>query len=526
MTAYPIEVLEAKNPDYEIVDYNFRALLYLGGTEIIKPAQAAIYIPRISEHEHEESYRQKLNCATYTNNFAKAVNFYMAQLFTKKLTVLPKDASKQQPFYEEFSKDADRKGTTFRQFLQGVMTDLLTHAEAIVAQDLPTSKEEVISLHHEEEMGKGRAYLMRIPHGALIDWDLAEDGTYKWVRLRKTFQVSKGPFIKRTKWTTQYKTVERIEDGTIKWQLFQVEHENQTPPERGVEVPLIDEGVYSNKQFPIIRHTIPDALWLGNKIAGICADHFRIKTGLHFSQMRVLFAMLVYKMGAASEDASPVNDNDNRHNDAAAKALSRGMVLIGENDGLDYVEPSGSSYQLINQQLREEQDDVMRIADQMAQSIAATEHGSARSAASKMQDNHSTQIILEELGSVARQITLRIYNLVSDGRKEEVEWEVSGMCDYKIVDRKDLLEEALTLSNVTTSLLSPLAQTKYNEQVTIALLKDLSPEDEQTIRKEIEDSVKNGGAAMAHPKDENEDEGKKMNEQEGDERASDSRSKK
>lgn len=515
MKTYPIEILNAKHKDYETANYRKRTLLYEGGSKILEPDNAALFLPKLSEYEHPEAYRQRLACATYTNNFAKAVNFYVSQLFTKKLTVLPKDKLTADPFYQELESDADWKGTSYRDFLQGVMTDLLVHGEAIVAADLPVAKAEALNRFQEEQGETERAYLMRIPHENLIDWEEDERGSFKWVRLSKTFQRSAGPYVPRKKWTTEFRTIKREENGEIGWEAFELEHDYPTPPERGADVPLIAEGKASFTRFNLVRIKMPPGLWLGNKIGSKCADHFRIQTGLFYSEMRTLFAAPVYKKGAPPENATQFDEYEARSDDAAAQFVSKGWLTIAANDEVFYLEPGGGCYELINTQLKEMQDDIGRIADQMAQTIAATQ-GVSRSAASKVQDNHSTEIILEELGAIAKAVSLKLYQLVADGRKEIIEWEAKGMCEYKIVDRKDLLEEALTIANIVSGIVSQRAQVLYTQQVALSLIRNLTLEDEKTICQEIEDAYKNGAMPMSHPDEEAEedDEEKEMNDDE------------
>lgn len=503
-------ILDQKHPDYDARSFEKRALLYCGGEDIIKNAK--VFIPQ-GQVEHDNAYREKLSCASYTNYLAAIVDRYCSQLFSKNLTVMAVGANPDESFYSAFSSNADLCGNSLTAVLKKAVTEAMVHRSSYLGVDFPAVDVRPESLAEEEMLGSARAYVFHIPHLSLIDWETDEFGAFKWCRLKKEFSSQKSPFDNRSIVTTQFKVWMVDSDGTVRWELYETQHKHGTPLSPTREVQKVGEGVTTFKQIPIIKLELPKGLWIGNKIGTKCADHFRMQSSLFFAQNRSLYAAPVVKLGAEHVDASgdeefnQTSENPHRGESAARGFANRGFIVLGEKDDYGFMEPTGAAYELVNQELKEMVDEIYRIVHQMAQSVSSTSSGVARSAASKVQDNEATEIVLNEYGSLVREFAKRIYACVSAARNEVVVWDPKGLNNYQVVDRDQLLKEAVAFSTIMSAFPFPTFQKTFAYEQVSRLLETETPDLEEDIKREIDQAISSGSLVLAeHPEDDAEDE--------------------
>lgn len=495
----PLELLNQCNPEYEVERFEKRCLLYAGGDDIVAADNAAKFIPDTGYHP--QAYKEKLACASYTNNFAKHINFYVSQMQTKELNVTVEDQLGMPAFYDAWLKSATLDGASYLTVLSELMTGMMTHKWVLIGCDVPIGPADNAPKSLAQGSLGDLAYVYHIPRTAMIDWSLNERGLFNWCKLKRVYPAPVGPFDSRAVMITEFK-IWTMENGFAKWDIYQAKSARNTEP-AGMAVHVAG-GVTTFKQIPIRREEIAMSLWLGNLIGPKCADHFKMQSSLFYAQQRSLYAAPFYKKGKPSEEVF-VEGGESRDQSAKAMFASRGFMTIGENDDLGFLEPSGTCYELVNTELKEMQDDIARTANQMAHSVAATTHGTSRSAASKSADNSATEIVLSELGREARQTTNRILEMVADCRGEDLRFEVRGLSDYKVTDREALIAEALTMPQLVSSVPSKEFQKIYMKQVALAILHGVDNKSEQLILKEIDDAVSNGALeAMSHEEEEDE----------------------
>lgn len=449
------DILNQKHPDFNAADIERKRLLYAGGDDIIK--EAALFIPA-NQGENPTAYVNRLSCASYVNYMSNIIDTFASNIFNKELTVLPAKTEKenakptdepQEDFYSEFAEDADLAGNDFPNAMKRVYRQAMVTGTGFLGLDFPKLDQIPTNLLEEEQMGAARAYTYEVDESSVINWDLDDMGNYKWVVLKKEFPIQGSPFEQRENKKIQFK-VWTLNEGVVKWELYELTTKmNNREPGAKTDVPVVDSGVTSFKQIPILRFSVSKGLWIGNKIGTLVADHFRMRSSLFYAQNRSMYAMPYYKQGAEYDsggDLSVITEDDARGRKAAGVFASRGFAVIGPTDELGFAEPTGSCYELINTELKEHVDEIYRTVSQIAQSVTATSSGTARSGTSKQADNSAMERLLAEYGSLVRKFSQEVYACISEARSESIDWEAHGLSNYELLDKEALLAEAMAFS--------------------------------------------------------------------------------
>jgi hypothetical protein len=124
----------------------------------------------------------------------------------------------------------------------------------------------------------------------------------------------------------------------------------------------------------------------------------------------------------------------------------------------------------------------------MSNSVSQNSKAVGRSAASKAQDRYATEILLSAYARVVKDFTRELYQCIATSRNESIVWVVSGLQTSLEEDRESLIKEALLLPNLDIP--SETFKKRYAFRVALALLEGASPEEERTIKAEIEAGVK------------------------------------
>lgn len=486
-----VGLLRQRNPEYAGGRWEELGDLYVGGYALVE--KASRYLPRFVG-ETPERYAERLSAASYLNYIGQITDSFVANLFAQELTLTPDEASKEapDPFYEALASDADLRGTPFVKLLREVFTSALVKGKALVALDFPTPGAAPVSLAEEEALGAARAYAFEIPAEQLIDWEMDDRGGFAWAILHRQIVRRASPLERRDRVVEEFK-VWLLEGGRARWELYRT---RARKPNEEIgdeeEVALAARGTTTFRRIPLLELVMPAGLWVGNKLGTLAREHFQRRSALNAAENKSLFAVPYVKLGpeiSAPGEAIPseVQQDPNRGRDPRREFHTRGYVVLGKDDDLGFAEPTGGAYELVTTQLEALVDEMFRVVHQMAASISSTSTAVGRAAISKAEDRRATEIVLAAYGALVRDFAKRLYDTVSAARGEAIVWRPHGLDKFELEDREGILKEALALDAVAIP--SATFKTLYKTKLAFALVGNVPPETQDTIRDEIEQGV-------------------------------------
>lgn len=498
------KILNQKNPCYDELYIKKMDLLYTGGHKLIENAN--LFIPK-EITESAQAYNNRLNCASYKNHLAAIINSFSAEVFNKSISVLPAsdaddkftsgttlDLSSTDDFYQDFMENCDLKGNPLDNMMKKVLSEAMTHGRSLVQVDFPKSDIKPLSLIEEEQLGTARAYLVYIDLLSMIDWEIDPiTGTFKFLVLKTEYSERDSFEEDRSMKTVRFKIWEK-DDGVVSWKVFELKLKANKEPKDTDEFTLVEEGTVSFPEIPILMFECPTELCVGDTIGTLCIDHFKRYSSLIHAENRNLFSLPVYAQGpeiSSSGDLSEIAMNPNRGIQAAAQMRMKGFAVTGPEDKIYFAEPTGNTYQLVNEQIKELEDSIYKITNQMAASISNSHNAKSLSGLSKIVDNRAKEIILTAYGELVKAFVIKLYKLISAARNEPVMWQVLGLDDYKLtMDREQLLKEATSLQLINIP--SDTFKKALYTQIATQFLDSLTPQEQLVIQDEISKAIDSG----------------------------------
>lgn len=501
--------LKQQNPAYRPKLWSKIDDLYSGGFTILEHAER--YIPQ-QINEPVDRYKERITLASYMNYLGMVVDAYAANLFAQEPVITPSDEKATvDEFWAEFADDATLRSESFSKLLRSCFTTSLLKRRALIGCDFPTVADRAETRAAEDQSGAAHGYAFEIPVEDMLDWEYSEVvtrevelndggkvcysfGLLSWAVLRREIAKRATPEDSRSTFIEEFKVWRLDPSGIATWQTFRAppRKSGDHAPSDALDLPLFAEGATTFNQIPIVELEVPDGLWIGNKLGPIALEMFRRRSALNASETRHLFPVPVVKLGpeiGAVGGALPpdVQQNPGRGNDALDPLRRMGGLVLGHEDSFDFAEPKGNVLELVDKRLRDLVDEFFRVAHMMSASVSSTSKALGRSGSSKAQDHRGMTVILEAYGAIVRDCASRVYDLIADGRKEEVDWKVHGLDKFDVVDREIVLDEAKSIGAVDIP--SPTFRVHWQTKVAIALLGNVPPEIQTTIQKEIQQGV-------------------------------------
>lgn len=490
------------NANYKPALINRLCLLYKGGYDVVN--NASLFLKQMAS-ETDAGYEDRLKAASYLPFMSDIIDYYAALLFSKELSV--SDAADaddaetlgaevdDESVYKLFIAAADLKGNSLEEVLRKVVTDALIFKDSYLGIDFPTAEEAPINLLEEEVMQTGRPYLYYVDPSCVVDWQCGDDGNFKWVKLKSDNLVQENPLddpmhqIEFKIWT--------MENGVAKWQLYRTKLlKLGKEPAPNDEIELVAEDSTSFREIPILRFCLPEGLSLGFKIAPICEDIYQRTSILVNGENRSVNAMRVVFLGEEFPAPgkglpSQVQENPFRALSTVTDWESKGIAVLGANDKMEVIEAQGHAFKVVDEQINKLIETLKEVVHQMANSAASQSKSLSRSAASKQEDRHATEILLTAYGNLVRDFTKHLMSCISSARNESVVWVVNGLDTFNIVDREQLIKEAGQFSAFIENSKSTTFSKLYTEKLYLNLLDGTTHEEALQIRAEINEHVDN-----------------------------------
>jgi hypothetical protein len=492
------KVLDAKNVNYNPDLLKRLSILYKGGYAVKNNAD--LFLSQLAA-ETPISFEDRKKCASYLPFMSDIIDFYASKLFAGEVSVsegsdadnidtLGSEAD-DQDIYKLFLACADLKGNSLEEVVRRVITDALIHSYSFIGIDFPKVDEKPLNLLEEEMKGTSRPYLYYIDSECVIDWSFDDAGKLNWVKIKSDCVVQNNPLeapmhqIEFKIWTKG----DSAGETNAKWEIYQtVLLKIGKLPAPNDDISLFDADITSFKEIPVLRVCIPDGLALGVKIGPICEDIFQRTTILVNGENKSLNAIRIVYLGDESNapggpTTSMVQENPFRAISVVTDWESRGFGVLGGNDKMEVVESKGHAFTIVADQIDKLIEKLKEVVHQMANATPNTKN--AKSAQSKVEDRHATEMILTAYGSVTRDFIQQIMSCISSGRGETIVWSVGGLDNFSTIDRDQLILEAAAFPNVTAGSMSPTFTKLYTEKFYLSLLDGTSQEDALIIRDEI-----------------------------------------
>ena len=495
---YPYKVINQVNASYDASLVNEIEDLYVGGFAIAKKARQ--YLPKLA-FERDKQYDERCAIASYFGFFSQIVDQFVSDVAVQTLSITPPaDAADSNTpgelpdvgFYTSLCADADLCGHSFEDVALDVFRSALKFRRAIIAIDAPTLDEAEGRDATASSVDKSnRLYLYEVPVNNVIDWKLDRIGRYTWI-LIKNSECERQGIGGDYKWTTETFVEWFMDGGFACWRKYSITFESDKTPDDNALVTLVAEGRSDFREIPFVLLELPVGFWVGNKVGVMAKEHWQRRSSLIGAENRSMVAIPVAFLGSevgamGGELPSEAQSDANRGENPVKKFESKGFLALGAGDRMEFIEPSGHAYEILDKQIEAVKEAAFAITHQMAASIKPTGAALGRSGMSKQKDEDKTVKVLNALGKIVREFAIKIYTIISESRGEDVKWVAHGMDQFDKVDREQLIEESTQMQGLQIP--SETFWKAYKTKIAEKLLDSSDPALLATIRDEIEKGV-------------------------------------
>ena len=508
------ENIKRTHKSYDATAILKQDLLYRGGNEFLKNAE--LFCPRYGWETQDAAYDDRLISASYTPLLGKHMDYFAALLFDTPLSISEAiDEETKETYgkkldktaldaYNRFMAKCDKQRmVSLSHFMCQQFIGALNHQTVWTGVDFPARPKgmENVTRDIEEKMGFNDPYLYTVDPMSIVDWRMNDDNPreFEWVRLVDSLDWQPNPLdppmkiYRNIMWT--------IKNGFAHCEIdFSPVVADKADLKEKDEWQVVTDVQTTYKKIPLRCLHLHSGIALGAKIGPMCAEHFQRKTIVNYSAYRdavtVPTAMLGSAMIGGTLNIAAIDPNRAQH--PRAQVDENGIYQIGKDDDFKIVEAEGKALAFIQHQNKELEDAIAAACCQMAKSSSHSSGAKAgggmgvtASGVSKQEDRHEMEVMLEAFAQALRDHIRDIYEFIADVRKEEVVWDIQGLCTRDYNDRGQLMMEALALPQIQIP--SKTFHQAFQYKIALALLDDASDNDKIAIRDEI------GEADMATP---------------------------
>jgi len=492
--------LSQQNPENKPEIWQRIRLLYKGGYELKE--QARKFIEK-AINETQQTYEYRIQRVSYINYFGQVVDYLVAALFEEELSVTAAGDAKDpntpgelpdKAFWPDFANDADRAGSPFAEVMRRIVTQALLFKRGVIYLDFPPVGAEITNRAQEEKTGAGRGYCWDegLDQQELLDWRIGDDGKWLWAITMRKLIERLDPWNERTEYKCRFKCW-YMEGGVAKFVVLESKLHKIGDPIGDNEIMFqVGEGTTSFNRIPIVVLELPDGLWAGNKIGALAEEHFQRRSDLFGAIGRNLIEIPWYRQGSEVRGVgealpSATGEDEKRGEKTLQALLEKGIVPIGDKDEIGYASPSGNAFSIADKSLQSLKEEIYLTVTAMALSLPNTASTVGRSGESKKEDSSSAEKVLGALGKFVRRATKEVYSCLSDARREAVVWAVYGCSKFRLNERGELVDEALTVETIPIP--SSTFQKEYKTSLALSLVPHCSPETRVQIQKEIDEGI-------------------------------------
>lgn len=499
-TGLEYATLRQANPCYDAKYWHRLRALYRGGKKLLgdRDLMREVFPPH--RDELDDIYKERCKRAFYIPYAGEIVDHIIASLTAEPLVVSLTDAEEGEPlpdFYDKFVKDCSPPGgkeVNINQLVRKTLLDAMQVQTGWVLYDLETPKTpdgmpvRFGSLRAQETSGALDVYVDTLDAESVIDWDEDSSGELIWAIVHTSECRREGIAGRRNRTTERW--VYWTRDS---WELYEITYDNDKKPRDTDLVRRISGGIHTHKKVPLRRLSLPDGLWVMEKLEGLAREHFNKRAGLSWAELQSLLPELYeFLAPEASSKGAIIGENQEDPGRAFSQNRGQGFVQVrGGDDTAMFVGPDSAPFTHTMESCNNVRDEMHRVTHQMKLSVDNTAASMQRSGESKAHDKAAESVVLTFLGLLAREFLKGLLQDVCLARNElELmdQWKVKGMEKFDDVATSDAVDLGVALETVPIP--SPTFQRRFKMNLARAVLgSEASPKDLEMIEEELEKNI-------------------------------------
>lgn len=412
-----ISILNRKHQEYifyykawEMLD-----MLYKGG--VVLQNNVDKFLIRRPKELYDVFYERGRRL-TYQDILQSCISWHLSKLFQTQPIVdfkCPGD-----PVFSEFLEDCDLAGRTFSHFSSDMMEKMMLFGRTFVLIDKPNPKGRlnIVTRLDERNAGADRPYTLLFDPRNVINWSKDRFGNLNWVVIKTLEMEQETPisdvsvcvnwwcFDRTTFKQYQYRVPKELQDQNT--DVYFNSDFTPTGSNTDALARLVDQGEHAlshvNK-VPIIMSQLPVHLWHAMRAYLHLLEHVDAINGHSWKLfMSNLPQLVVYT-----------------ENEVSGKTLSEtGMIQLGPNDKIEWLEPKGSSFQESRLHINSTKQEIFRAFHLQAQARDASATADGASGYSKEVEMMPAIDVINALGDVLRGQMQRVCCAAKEAAVEQV----------------------------------------------------------------------------------------------------------
>lgn len=477
-----IGVLEQRHPEYDALAQDladYRAIAS-GGREFRAHVERFL-VKRAAESA--SVFRERVKRAAYAPLLGNLVGLLSAALraAAEPPDGLKADEAQYKDFWEPFLADptATESGDDFSELLADLAADALVGKRAYVLVDKPAAPKNAVlrTARDEQTLGLDRPYLVAIPAEQVIHWG-EEKGRLAWavIRHEEVYAPNVDDPLWRREIEWRYVDAARI-------RFWRHEETAKTRAEflapdalAEADAPEAAEVLHELSEIPLRRFDLGEDLWLADRVADLCKQHFNTWNALDWHLAQAAYAQPIFYTTKDMGEAT-----------GGARGEST-VWRLDPNDKAEYLEPNSGAAEMLANRLHELRDEIYRVIEAMAQAISSDSRAmSGRSGYAKAQDNWGLATVLAAIGGDLRQFATSTLRLVAKARGDDAaEPAMRGFTKFEMESADAKLAQLVQAMPFLAQ--SPTASKEIRKRIVRVALDDLPSDLSATIDKEIDDA--------------------------------------
>jgi len=373
-------------------------------------------------------YDLRLKEASYRPYVGQIVRAYAGALFSAPYVLRSKKNNEEvvlDDMYSEFKEDCDGQGTDLTNFFKDRFRKALVSCSSYwLIQSPRTIEDTELTAEELKARGLDRPHLVSLDTSAVLDWEVADDGSYAWVkvfnRMVRRPDPGKAPVVVDT-WSIYFQ--DRVD-------VFTLQYDPKKPPKSTTVVPLSNSYEHGFTRVPILCLRFPEGLWLLDAAADAQTEHFRLSCALGWSLRRSAYPLGVFKL----------------ENGAEVPKTGPGLgVILGKEESFAWSEPTGSCLSILRDEIKAQKDEIYRVSQQMAMSADSSAAAVGRSGLSKLADSDAADACLRDYAYFVREAIEATFELISNAQGDaDIVFSVEGLTSFNSQDVETIIACATT----------------------------------------------------------------------------------